>query len=373
MKILHISKFAYPERGGIESFVRDLTARQKGDGHDVSVLCHHANSGLRTDTSVSEAISITRAHVACSLSFAPLSPAFPFLLRRIIRKKQPSVLHLHLPNPAVLFSSLLPRDIPLIVQWHADVLGSPSKRVAALYPAYRIFENQCLAKATRIIASSPPYQESSPVLSRWKDKCRVVPLGLDQSRYPLDPSATRVTPPLIASVGRFTYYKGYEHLLRAAALTPDAEFVIAGDGPLLPGLRSEVQRLGLTDRVRLPGGISDNELHALLQTASIFCLPSVDRGEAFGMSQLEAMRYGLPLVSTAIPGSGTGWVNQDRITGFVVPPASPEALAEAFRKLLHHPGLADSMGQAARQRYEDNFTIGQVAEAMDRIYAEVAG
>ena len=310
--------------------------------------------------------------VLCSLSFAPISPLFPLLFQKHVRNDRPRIIHLHLPNPAVLFNAFFPADIPLVIHWHADVQGSPSKWVGQLYPAYRIFEQQSLAKATRIVATSPPYMESSHALAPWLNKCRIVPLGLDQTRYPLNQTSPKDRPALVVSVGRFTYYKGYEYLVRAASLIPDATFIIAGDGPELPKIRREIERLDQVGRVRLPGTISDDELHALLQRATVFCLPSVDRGEAFGMSQLEAMRYGLPLISTAIPGSGTGWVNQDSITGLVVPPASPEALAKAIREMIDHPDKAETMGYAARQRYEENFTIGRVAEALDDLYNEIA-
>jgi len=371
MKILHISKFAYPERGGIETFVRDLSRQQQRDGHEVRILCHHVAPHLRTNTVDLSTIPVTRAHILCSFSFAPISPIFPLLLRRLLRKESPQILHLHLPNPAVLFNTFFPKNIPLVIHWHADVHGSPSKRLNALYPLYRIFERQTLAKAAQIIVSSPPYLESSPALVACKEKCSVIPLGLDESRYPISPAETKVTPPLIVSVGRFTYYKGFEYLVRAARIIPEGTFVIAGDGPLLPTIQKDVERLGLSDRVHLPGAISDEDLQALLQKASIFCLPSVDRGEAFGISQLEAMRYGLPLVSTAIPGSGTSWVNQHQVTGLVVPPTSPEGLARAFRELLDHPERAKTMGRAAHQRYKKDFTIEQVAEAVDRIYSEI--
>ncbi|MDD3313309.1 glycosyltransferase [Pseudodesulfovibrio sp.] len=372
MKILHIGKFAHPARGGIETFVRDLSVRQACDGNVVTALCHQERPGLPGDVLTENGVTIFRASILCSLAFAPIAPSFPLLLRRIVRETRPQVVHLHLPSPAVLFHAFLPKDVPLIVQWHADVLGSPSRRLQVLYPFYRVFERRCLAKAARIIASSPPYLESSPVLAEWKGKCRVIPLGLDRNRYPEDATATKAVPPLVVSVGRFAYYKGFEHLVRAARLVTGVDFVIAGDGPLRESIRREVERLGLVDRVRLPGAVSDAELHVLLQRAALFCLPSVDRGEAFGMSQLEAMRYGLPIVATAIPGSGTGWVNRDGVTGRVVPPASPEALAEAIQGILDNPELARGFGEAARLRFEECFAIDRVAGALADVYRQVA-
>ncbi|WP_239057864.1 glycosyltransferase [Pseudodesulfovibrio sp. JC047] len=371
MKLLHISKFTSPERGGVETFVRDLSVEQARHGSHVHILCHHSKPFQASDTVSREGVNITRATTACTFSFAPLSPTFPLLLRTLTTRNAPNVIHLHLPNPAVLFCGRLPKDIPLVIHWHADVHGSPNSLVKTLYPAYRIFEQRCLHKAASIIATSSHYLESSASLRRWNDKCTVIPLGLDRDRYPLHPKKPSSPAPLIASVGRFAYYKGYEHLVHAAQQLPDVQFVIAGNGPLFPKITQLVHQLGLTDRVHLPGHISDTELHTLLGHATAFCLPSVDRGEAFGVVLLEAMRYGLPLVSTSIPGSATGWVNQDGITGRVVPPNDPKALAHAIQEFVKNPETTKKYGVAAQQRLKDRFTIEKVAESINRVYERV--
>lgn len=373
MHILHISKYAYPERGGIETFVRDLTREQSRQGHRVRILAHHAVAGRPTEESCDQGVTITRCATLGVLAFSPISPAFPVQLRRLLKSCPPQIIHLHLPNPAVLFHHFFPKDIPLVIHWHADVQGAPGKRIKRLYPAYRFFEKSCLDRAAAVIATTPPYLESSETLQPWRTKCTVIPLGLDQDRYPELPGIEKASPPLIVSVGRFSYYKGYEFLVRAAILIPEAKFSIVGNGPEYTRIKNMVRDLGLSGQIELPGEIPDEELQALFQRATLLCLPSVDRGEAFGMTQLEAMRYGLPLVSTAIPGSGVGWVNQDGVTGRVVPPASAEALAEAMRELLKHPDRATVFGQAGRHRLVEHFTIARVAEALDRVYERVVG
>lgn len=372
MRILHISKYAYPERGGIETFVNDLTTEQARLGHSVRILAHHATKGLPSYSIRENNISITRCRTVCNLAFAPISPALPIQLRRLINEEKPEIIHIHLPNPAVLVNAFFPPEIPLVVHWHADVKGSPSKLINLLYPSYSRFEQRTLQKAAAIIATSHQYLESSESLTPWKAKCTVIPLGLDLERYPLNETIIHQPPPLVASVGRFTYYKGYEHLIQAAQHIPEARFTIAGDGPERPSMQRLVEKLGLAQRFSLPGRIPDEELHSLLQQASVFCLPSTDRGEAFGVVLLEAMRYALPLVSTAIPGSGTGWVNQDGITGRVVAPRSPDAIADAITDLLAHPGKAQKFGAAAQQRLTTNFSISRVADDIAQIYNRIS-
>lgn len=371
MRLLHITKYAHPAKGGMETFVRDLTAEQTRCGHAVAVLCHQTGSLRRTESTRVDEITTIRCATLLATPFAPLSPVFPLRLKDALRQERPDVIHLHLPNPAVLFQKLLPRDIPLVVHWHADVQESASTVIRALYPAYRIFEQLCLARADRIVATSTPYLESSPSLAPWRDKCTVVPLGLDTGRYP-EESTARPQKPMVLGVGRMAFYKGFEHLVRAAALVREATFVIVGDGPKRHGIEDEIRCLGLEERVLLPGRVSDAELRRYLQAASVFCLPSMDRGEAFGVSVLEAMRYGLPLVTTAIPGSGTGWVNQNRETGLVVPPADSEKLAQAIRHILDDPTQTEQYGLASRKRLEDKFTIARTARSIDQIYADIS-
>lgn len=366
-----MSKFSYPERGGIETFVRDLSTEQARQGHEVTVLCHQARPWSRTKHSVVDSVSIIQAGIIGSFAFAPIALRFPLLLWRLLMTRRPDVVHLHLPNPAVLFLAWLPTSIPLVIHWHADVEGQPGRFLSYLYPIYRYFEHRCLSHASKIIATSLAYAQSSPTLASYQEKCVVVPLGLDPARYPESPDVAKMAPPLILSVGRFAYYKGYTYLVQAAQKIPSARFMLVGDGPLREKILSQVKDLNLNERVILPGNLSDHALQKLLQQATLLCLPSVDRGEAFGVVQLEAMRYGLPIVSTAIPGSGVDWVNQDGSTGQIVQSRSSSELATAIKELLHKPQKLEHMAKAGRRRFAENFTIERIATALDRIYRQV--
>lgn len=371
MRILHVSKYA--ASGGVETLVRDLAAEQARQGHAVTVLCHRRTPLVRTDSRRENGVDFIRCAVLCRTPLLPVAPLFHRCLKRAVREARPDVVHLHMPNPAVLFLSALPEAIPLVAHWHADVAGSTSPLVRTLYPLYRPFERRALARADRIAATSEPYLASSPTLAPWRDKCVVAVPGLDPERYPVAGDASRPERPLVLAAGRFVFYKGFEFLVEAAERVPEADFILVGDGPARARVARRVERLGLSDRVVLPGRVSDSQLCAYMQRATLFCLPSVDRGEAFGMVLLEAMRYGLPLVSTAIPGSGAAWVNRDRETGRVVPPADPQALAGAVRDLLKDPETARQYGAAGRKRFEEEFVAGSTAEAMDRLYKDITG
>ncbi|MGE4554319.1 MAG: glycosyltransferase, partial [Desulfovibrionaceae bacterium] len=352
MRILHIGKYYPPVRGGMESFVADLAAAQVRAGHAVHVVCHR-DFGLRSECAEAAGVTVLRAGCLGRLAFAPVSPGLPGLLLRQARDFRPDVLHLHLPNPSAVLEGLFPGHVPRIVHWHADVAGAASPALRLLYPVYRCLERRLLRRARLVVATSPAYAASSAALAEVADKVRVVPLGLDPGRLGAGGEAADGDGPAfdVLAVGRLSYYKGFEHLIRAAALLPGRTVGIVGAGPLRDALARRIGELGLRDRVRLLGEVSDAALAGLYARCRVFCLSSVERSEAFGVVLLEAMLHARPLVTTAIPGSGVGFVNVAGETGLVAERSSAESLAGALRRLLDDPGLARRLGEAGQARF----------------------
>ena len=139
-------------------------------------------------------------------------------------------------------------------------------------------------------------------------------------------------------MGRHVYYKGFEYLLDAAKYLDDKYIILlGGQGELTPRLQEKIKQHNLDEKVKLLGKISAEELPAYFSAADVFCLPSVERSEAYGVVQLEAMACGTPVISTNIKGSGVSWVNKHGITGIVVPVKDSKALADSFNYLYEHP------------------------------------
>jgi rhamnosyl/mannosyltransferase len=119
------------------------------------------------------------------------------------------------------------------------------------------------------------------------------------------------------------------------------------------------------------GNISDEDLPRLFASADVFVLPANARSEAFGKVLLEAMATGLPCVTTEV-GTGTSFVVQDGVSGFVVPPENPPALAEAINRLLADVDLRRQMGQAGQERVLREFTVGKMVERVTAVYEAVS-
>jgi phosphatidyl-myo-inositol dimannoside synthase len=151
-------------------------------------------------------------------------------------------------------------------------------------------------------------------------------------------------------------YKGHAELLVACAELrdgrPDLRLVIAGDGDDRQRLTALAADLGLTDRVRFTGFVSEATLAELYRRAAIFALPS--RGEGFGLVYLEAMRAGKPCV--ALSGTAAAEVVEDGVTGLLVVPEDRAGLARALVRLLDDPDLARRLGEAGQRRFREVFT-----------------
>lgn len=387
LKVLHIGKYFPPYTGGMETYLRDVMTALARSGVENRALVHQSEISFRSTEERIPAgqggLGVTRAAVWARALFMPLSPTFPFLLNRLIREQQPDLLHLHLPNASAFWALLVPRArrVAWTIHWHSDVPVSEHKRALRwFYRLYRPFERALLKRARRVVATSSPYLESSAPLRDFRDKCVVVPLGLDPTHLGEAPSpaehtasaGTSASPPLrVLAVGRLTYYKGFEYLLRAAAQVPAAQVDLVGTGELEASLRELAGELQLNRRVTFHGRASAEELRALLDGCDCLCLPSIERSEAFGIVLLEAMYCRRATVASNLPGSGMTWVVQPGVTGELVAPRDAQALAGTLRKLSGDRGKLARFGAAGRERFDAVFHIEQSAESLRQVFAQV--
>ena len=374
LRVLHLGKYYPPAKGGIERFLADLVAAQRAAGDEATVLVHEHDALTREDPAW-----LVRCPVWVKLIFAPISPGFGRALSRALAHFRPSILYLHMPNVSVFWALLVrpARRLPWIVHWHADVEPSRYKLGLRLaYPFYRVFERAVLERADAIIVTSKSYLDASAPLGPWRRKCHVIPLGVDAGRLP-DASAVRSRgDPFwrpgslrVLFVGRLTYYKGLETLVAAAAGTPEAEVLVAGDGEERGRIERTIQRASVGDRVRLLGEVDDDTLAALLASCHVFALPSKERTEAFGVSLLEAMRYGKPLIVSRLAGSGVLEVAQDGENAILVPPDDIDAWRRALALAATSPNRLRALGERGAARFLREYDVRVVAASIRRILA----
>lgn len=360
MKILHIYKDYHPILGGIENHIKTLAEAQAASGHEVTVLV--TNPATLPSREQMQGVTVIRAGRLATVASTPLSVALPWHLRR----QQPDITHLHFPYPLGEVSQLLAgRQRPFLISYHSDIVKQQS-----ILRFYQPLLHRVLQKANHIIAGSPHYIQSSPYLHPIAAKCTAVPYAVDPIRFngthPLIPPADI---PTILFMGRHRYYKGVDDLLRAMP-GQSARLLIGGDGPERQNWEQLVEELGLNGRVQFLGNISDDDLPRVYASADIFVLPANARSEAFGKVLLEAMASGLPCITTEL-GTGTSFVVQHGVTGLVVPPKQPEQLAHAITQLTTNADLRRQMGQAGRDRAENEFSTERMVGRVLAIYDEI--
>jgi len=367
MTVVHIGKYYWPYQRGIETYLKLLCERLI-EACELDVLV--ANTSRRTVCETINGVQVTRLGRVAEINSTSFCLQLPARLRRL----RPDIVHIHLPNPWAewcYFAAGCPGR--LVVSFHSDIIRQ--KLLLRLHaPLHRRF----LAKAARIIVATPRHIEFSPFLAALPPgRCTVIPYGIDVAQYQAtDELSTRAAElrrqfgtPLILFVGHLVYYKGVDVLLDAMRDVA-AHAVIVGRGPLEAQLRARADALGISTRVHFLGEVPEDELRALYHACDVFCLPSTQRSEAFGIVQLEAFACGKPVVSTNLP-SGVPWVNQHEQTGLIVEPGDAPALAAALTRLLDDAAFRSACGQRALTRVTNDFSADRMAAATLQVYQEV--
>jgi len=367
MRVLHFYKTYYPDSlGGIEQVIRQMCVGTGRLGVTNTVLSLSREKNLQPIEF--QGHTVHRVPLDFELASNACSVAALGALARLAREAD--VVHYHFPWPFMDMAHFISRvRKPTVVSYHSDIV-----RQKNLLRLYQPLKHRFLRSVDAIVAASPNYLASSPVLARYRDKTRVITYGLDQASYPQpDPARlaywrNRIGPKFFLFVGVLRYYKGL-HVLLDAVAGLDYPVVIVGAGPEEAALKAQAARLGLK-HVQFVGAVDDEDKVALLTLAYALSFPSHLRSEAFGVSLLEGAMYGKPMISCEI-GTGTTFINIAGETGLVVPPEDAPALRAALRTLWDNPELARAMGARAARRFEQVFTSTQMAAGYMALYRDV--
>jgi glycosyltransferase involved in cell wall biosynthesis len=382
----------YPLQAGdaIPSFVADLAkALVNEQGVRVRVVApHHPGAPKRE---IVDGVHIERFQYALNPSAQCLAygsgipdnlrqslrakwqlPAFLAAMAMAIRRNLDGVdlIHAHWVEPAFIASlaNCLHRK-PLVVTVHS------------LNPRANWLARHTLRQANRVLFNSQ-YTMSRAAAMKYRCHGQVVYQGYDAALF----GARRRTgelraalgiPPdarLVAAVGRMIELKGMHVLAEAAKRIlhdrPDVHLVLAGDGPM----RDEVRRIVSNEpRVHLPGALVRTAVAELLAEADVFVNPGIvdrhGRAEGLGITSIEAMASGVPVVGSRI--GGIAETITDGITGKLVPPGDVGALAEAVGGMLDDPELRARMGRHGRDVAQRHFAWSVLAGQVRHVYREL--
>ena len=399
MRVALVSEHAHPfatlDVGGQHVHVAELATALARRGHEVHVYTRRDTASTPAETPGPPGVTVL-AVPAGPAEELPKDRVLPYLrqfgdwLAASWRGRgwRPDVVHGHfwMGGLACLVATSEIR-VPVVQTFHA--LGSEELRHqcgADTSPAQRIGLERMLGRVVeRVIAQSRHEVGELVRLGVPRTSIRVVPSGVDTELFrPADAAAGGGAPVpartraggRILSVGRLVPRKGFDDLVRALPLVPEAELVIAGgpaperldDDPQAGALRILAAELGVLDQVRLLGAVPRSELPNWYRSATVVaCTPWY---EPFGLTPLEAMACGVPVVAYAVGGLTETIV--DKVTGVLVSPGQIHALAVALRRLLADEALRLSYASAGGDRARSRYPWERTAAEVERVYAELS-
>lgn len=328
-------------------------------GHEVALCCREGGELLERARSAGLPARPARFQ-------GDLGPLGLLSLARVVRESRPDVLQLH--DPHAVAAGLLARGL---AGSHAGVVATRRTDFGLRsWPSRFKYR-----RADRVVAVSRAI--AGVVASSGVDpmRIRVVYEGVpDRAPAPGGADALRALgvpqgSPVVGNVAALADHKDHATLVAAARLVrekrPDVRFVIAGEGALRGALEAQVASLDLQTHVIFAGFRTD--LDALLPAFTVFCLSS--HMEGLGTSLLDAMAFGLPVVATAA--GGIPEAVADGVTGRLVPPRDPRALAEALLEVLGEPARRRAYGEAGRERFLRHFSARRMVDETLAVYAEL--
>ena len=367
LKVLHFYKTSLLDsHGGVEKFI-DTICKDTYDLGVENIFFTLSKKYMNKEIKLKKYSIINSKEDFYFLSTGFSISAF-FEFKKLTKKAD--IIHYHFPNPfADILHFVSGNKKPFLITYHSDII-----KYRCLLFIYKFLMNKFLRQSKNIVVTSQNYFKSSTYLSPYKNKIRVIPIGINLNTYPkvnkiiIDNYKKQFKEPFFLFVGALRYYKGLEFALKAIQNT-NFKFVIAGDGDNKSKLVKLANNLKL-DNITFLGDISEEEKVCLLKLCKCFLFPSNKRSEAFGIALLEAAAFGKPMISCDI-GTGTSFVNIHNETGLVIKPNSALEIRKAMYFIISNPDIAKSMGENSKKRYLNLFTAEKQAKNYLEIYKEI--
>lgn len=349
--------------GGAERVMSTLANAWSARGWEIDLMTTH-DAGRPPHYGLSPAIRLQSVDPGIS---GPLKqPAIVRALGRSIRNAKPDVVISFLNYTNILtLAACRGLGRPVIVSERLD------PRVVDIGPAWSLMRRFTYRRCALLIAQTPTAAALYEHLAPGRVRVIANPVLRPAARPSVAPKTAEIHRPTILAVGRLHPQKGFDLALQAMHLldgvSPEWRLVILGEGPARRELESLRDKLGLADRVFLPGKVADPWIW--LQKSEIFLMSS--RSEGFPNALCEAMAAGMAAVSTDCP-SGPSDIIIPEIDGILVPPGQPAAIAAALGRLMASEELRSRLAAAA-PRVLERYALDMVLAAWDRALAEIAG
>lgn len=383
LNILHVVQYDFETfKGGIQRYVNELSQIQVSKGHNVVIYTCSKQPIIER---VNDNLTIKRFNYF-EIFRTPISIS---MILSLLKEKY-DIIHIHVQFPLVAeliaFIATL-RHIPFIITYHNEVELTNMSFTARL--AYKIWYNTLLRMmlylSKIIIVTTEEFALTSPILNRYKDKIQIIPCGIflnskkGANNY-IDYKKKIMNNSYLLYVGRIKPEKGIHILVEALSIAKESNLninlVIIGEATrhdelvYKHKLEKLIANLGLTYNVIFRSNVSDEELDAYYRNAIALVLPSISRLEGFGIVQLEAMKHGIPIIVSDIPGPRS--VSEG--VSITVKPGSEYDLYQAILKTLDE-SFRESVRELSLKKIQtyDWYNIADKIESLYNIIIDKKG
>jgi glycosyltransferase involved in cell wall biosynthesis len=370
------------DAGGQNVHVAALAAGLARRGHDVTVHTRRDDDALPERVVTQDGYHVVHVPAGPPRTLPKDDllrhmPEFAAFLRRFWAGRPPDLVHAHFWMGG-LASVAAAGSLPVVQTFHA--LGSVKKRhqgAADTSPPQRIELERALCRSVaHVVATCSDEVFELRRLGLPSDRVSVVPCGVDTAVFtPRGPVAPRSARPRLLVLGRLVERKGQDDAVRALVAVPDAELVVVGGPPAealdadpeVRRLRAIAAGLGVADRLVFTGSVSRADVPAWVRSADVVL--AVPWYEPFGITPLEAMACGRPVVATAVGGLVDSVA--DGVTGDLVPPRDPERLGAVVAALLADDERRAAYGAAGVKRVRARYGWSRVVAETEAVYRHV--
>ena len=377
MRILFCN-YEYPPLGGGGGVVMAAMARSLAERHDVTVLTSQAvdlpYEGMDANVKVVRVPVFFRKALATA-NFPSMAAYLPMGLWRGLqlgRKQRFDIINTHFAVPTGPLGDWLSKrmGIPNILSVHGGDLYDPSKQSSPHRHAFlRRAVARLLVKADGVVAQSRDTARNVESIYGVDRKVELIPLGIDRPPQNIRAERSEFDIPdnafVLVTAGRIVPRKASTQLIDTLVAIPDAFLLVVGDGPEAAAVKHRAMELGVYNRLRMLGYVSDEVKYKAYSAADVFV--STAQHEGFGLVFLEAMSFGLPVVCYNRGGQTDFLSTPD--TGFVIELNNQAAFNEAVRSLRDSPERVEAVGRHNLEKVED-FFIERCAERYERIFSD---
>ena len=378
MKIMIVAPYFYPKTGGLENYALNIARGLVNEGHQVTVVTSNstASTTKKTIEEKIEKFKVIRLPIAFKFSNTPINPFWYFQLKHIIKKEKPDLINAHTPVPGLADMAIhAAKNIPTVLTCHAASLRKEGFVIHNLVTKlYEIVQRRTLKNATAIITVSDYAKDCLP--EKYKNKCTIVYNAIDLNEVPKINVARKSNRFIfIGSLDKGHYWKGLGEVLKAIQITrkinSKVELVVIGDGNMRQQYQTEAKLLGIEKHVKFKGFIEGDEKYKLLKSSSaIIVYPTTDN-DSFPTVFLEAWATRTPIISAKI-GALSSLV-QDNVTGLLVKPSNPVALAKSINVVLHNNRLTNSLSKNGISKITSNFTWSISVSSTTNLFKSITG